>query len=183
MGNHNQGTKQVAARNHQERPLTQNGELSKQKCGSDAVADKQRGGESRHKRVYLRQLDGRKRPCAEKDEEQCQQESACRAALSVSWGNIREDLGLVARGRHKYWFPTLLHWVSGVRIRWRIVDLLRMREGPKVDKPISVASSQCVQGCPRPRSHWTLRAISTQWINSSVLNGFRSRQIAPIAAA
>ena len=28
------------------------------------------------------------------------------------------------------------------------VDLLRMRAGPKVDKPISVASSQCVTRLP-----------------------------------
>jgi len=44
MCNHDQGTEQVAARNHQKCPLAQNGELSDQKSGGLAVANKQGGG-------------------------------------------------------------------------------------------------------------------------------------------
>ena len=122
MCNHDQATEQIAARDHQECPLTQNGELSEQKSGGDAVADKQGGGKSWYERVDFGQLDGRKRPCAEKDDEQGQQESARHAALTGSWGNVRQDLRLGARGRRQ---RCSLLSVIGVRVRsrCRIVDL------------------------------------------------------------
>ena len=97
MCNHDQGTEEVAARNNQECPLTQNGELSEQKSGGDAVADKQGGGKSRYEGVDFGQLDGRKRPCAEKDYEQGQQETARHAALTWSWRYVRKDLRLGVR--------------------------------------------------------------------------------------
>src|SRR3954470_23932152 len=94
MRNHDQGTEQVAARNYQECPLAQNKELSEQKSGGHAVADKQGGGKSRHERIDFGQLEGRKRPCAEKDDEHGEQESARDAALTGTWGKVRQDLRL-----------------------------------------------------------------------------------------
>jgi hypothetical protein len=102
MRNHDQGTEQVAARDHQECPPTQNGELSEQKRGGHAVADKQGAGKSRYERVDFGQLDVRKGPCAEKQEKQGQQESARHAALAGRWGNVRQDLRLGGtRGRRQ----------------------------------------------------------------------------------
>src|SRR3954454_10501188 len=94
MCNHDNRTEQIAARDHQKCPLTQNGELSEQKSGRHAVADKQGSGKSRHERVDFRQLKGRKGPCAEKDDEQAQQKSARQSALTGSWRNVRQDLRL-----------------------------------------------------------------------------------------
>ena len=44
----------VAARDHEERPLTQNRELGVEKRGGDAVADEQRSGKGRHEGVDCR---------------------------------------------------------------------------------------------------------------------------------
>src|SRR5918995_5426048 len=114
MCNHDQGTEQIAARYHQQCPLTQNEELSEQKSGGHAVADKQGGGKSRYERVDFGQLDGRKGPCAEKDDEQGQQKSARQAALTGSWGNVRQNLRLGgARRRRQRCVRAFRHWTQG----------------------------------------------------------------------
>src|SRR5829696_3406639 len=113
--NHDQGTEQIAARDQQECPLTQNGELSEQKSGGHAVADKQGGGKSRYERVDFGQLDGRKGPGAEKDGEQGQQKSARYAALSGSGGNVCQDLRLGgARCRRQRCVLGFRHWTQGL---------------------------------------------------------------------
>ena len=89
MCDHDESTEQIPARDHQQCPPAQNGELSEQKSGGNAVADGQGGGESRYECVDLGEFDSRKGPGAEQDDKQNKQKGARHAALSGRWGNVR----------------------------------------------------------------------------------------------
>jgi hypothetical protein len=84
------------------------------------------------------QLHCGKRPCAKKDDEEGQQESARHAALTGSWRDVRQDLWVDVRGPGQCCVPAFRHWSQGPAPS--INSRMRMREGSRGDKPIYLAS-------------------------------------------
>src|SRR5450631_1763793 len=103
--NDDQRTEKISAREHQERPLTHDRELSEQQGGGEEVVDEERGLESRDESGDRRKLGVRKRHREGECDEQGDDDGDSQLALSRCRRQRRQqELGFIGR--------RLVHWHS-----------------------------------------------------------------------